>query len=160
MKEVLYGGGYSVELFSINWEVWGRVKEGRLGGGVFCESGCVFRKFEHRPKRSTIATISNLIHHLRNPPSRTPSASTSGLVFTDPLAALLQAVSFEIQKNIRFTFSKVMMALCNIMNTVLDILKADIMANPTLMMRTVLKRQAIIATAGGWWGHYIEIWPC
>ncbi|MCP3666774.1 MAG: hypothetical protein GY696_30470 [Gammaproteobacteria bacterium] len=80
-----------------------------------------------------------------------------GIATTDLLAASLQAIEFDIRQNIEFSFQQALRATCRTMDTVVLLQKTGIIANPTLAMRAVLRRQDLIARAGG---QAIEVWPC
>ncbi len=140
---------------------------------LMSDQGIAFRYSLQRTKRASLVLLSAASSPNRtkrqNPSNRSPhwsiephsmlphSLRSGGIVSSAQLASALQAVTFELRKSIRFAFSQAMHVACNSMNMIIEVLKADILANPTLTMRTILKRPNILARAGG---HTIEIWPC
>ncbi len=132
------------------------------------DQGIAFRYLNPRPRRSTPdpfallprinrtsrqLTLDRPVHGSAEP----FNLATSGIVSSAQLAAALQATNFEMRKSIRFAFSQAMNVACNSMHMVVEVLKADILANPTLTMCAILKRQNLIARSGG---DTIEVWPC
>ena len=62
------------------------------------------------------------------------------------LAAQLQAITFDLQKYIRFAFSHAMQATCQSLQNVIELLKkVSMLANPTLSMCTLLNKTDIFA---------------
>ena len=73
------------------------------------------------------------------------------------LAAQLQALEFKMNEYVNFYFNHALMSTCRSMVQMVEILKADILANPTLTMRGILNRSDVYARAGG---NAVEIFPC
>ena len=84
-------------------------------------------------------------------------AFTGGIVSSSQLASQLQALEIKLQDYTSYYFSHAVQSTCNNMVQVIEILKAEVIADPVLTMRTILQRNDIFARAGG---DVIEIFPC
>ena len=82
---------------------------------------------------------------------------SNGIVTSDVLAASLQALQMDISTWTKQSIYRALHAACRSMRTTVLLMQAEILANPTLAVRTLLGNQHIIATAGG---NILETYPC
>ncbi len=80
-----------------------------------------------------------------------------GIITASQLASALQALNLQTTAQIKFAFMHAMSMTCKTMSLLVEVLKAEVLANPTLAVRALLGKPNVFVRAGG---MAIEVWPC
>ncbi|MEM7284085.1 MAG: hypothetical protein AAF438_20970 [Pseudomonadota bacterium] len=89
--------------------------------------------------------------------SKERATNLPGVVTTDQLSIALQGVVSQLRRDMRITFQQAMHPTCENMVVTSKMLRASVIANPTLSMRQLLGDPYLYGKSSG---ELIEVWPC